>query len=117
VGNLREDYRSACSELAVTWQQGDRVIAVSGTPEHSSQAPLHHYLRKRPEVIASISSVADYLSASQTPARSGTGGALHVIYRERWYAAPDLERITRTHRQVHAGPMRVGIQHLVFERN
>jgi hypothetical protein len=114
--NLREDYRSACRELAATWKHGEHVVAVSGTPEHYSQAPLRHYLRHRPEVIASIMSVEGYLARTRTaPSEEKHRDILHVIYRARWYAAADLERIRLTHRLLQEGDLRIGIQHLVFE--
>jgi len=54
--NLREDCARACDELAREWRPGDRVVSITGTEERFKLAPLEHYLRERPEILASVSS-------------------------------------------------------------
>jgi hypothetical protein len=111
--NLREDYRSACAELAEQWKSGDAVLAISGTPEVFSQAPLRHYLRARPDVLDSIRDSTQAVTAireSFAPAQR-----VHVIYREAEYAFSAFEALEKSMNVIVRDPKRCRIQHVVLE--
>ena len=104
-GNRREDYRSAVALLEQRWQPDDAIVAVSGTPELFSQALLRHYLRARPDIIASLRSVADW------PLQGGEPRAVHLVYRVNSYADSDLRRVVAGRREVFAAPVHVKVQY------
>lgn len=111
--NLREDYRSACAELAAAFRPGDAVAAVSGLPEGFSQSPLRHYLRERPRILGSIVDIGAVAAGeAELPPR---GTRLHVIYRDADYARPLLQTLEARHRVLERGERRHRVQHLVLE--
>jgi hypothetical protein len=89
--SIREDYRAAVAQLETAFQPGDAVVAVSGTPEGFSQAPLRHYLRHRPDILDALVPLDIVLDDPQRVV-SGTG-RLHVIHRTAPYADPLLDRL------------------------
>jgi hypothetical protein len=113
TANFREDYRSACAELAAQWKPGDAVVAISGTPEVFSQAPLRHYLRDRKDILDSI---ADFTQVSGALREFfAPHQRVHVIYREAGYAQSGLDAMRENMTLVHEDPMRFRIEHFVFE--
>lgn len=89
--SIREDYRAACAELEEAFRPGDAVVAVSGTPEGFSQAPLRHYLRHRPDILAAVVPLDVVLD---DPSRVVSGDhRLHVVHRTAPYADPFLDRL------------------------
>jgi hypothetical protein len=110
--NAKEDYRGAVAELASQWQPGDSIVAVTGTPEGPSQAGLHHYLRDRPELLASIRDLPALLDQLESGER--LSGRLQVLYRDRPYAEPQLRRLRSLAREVRAGSPRLRLQHFTF---
>jgi hypothetical protein len=111
--NLREDYRGACAELAEQWQPGDAVLAVSGTPEVFSQAPLRHYLRDRADILDSIHDFTQVVTA--IPESFAPHQRVHVIYREAPYAETGLDALKQALHPVREDPKRFRIQHVVLE--
>jgi len=106
-GNLREDYRSACAEVEAIWRPGDAVVAISGTAEPFSSAPLRHYFRDREDVLGSVvseSDIAEVVSRIQIEKRR-----LHVIYREADYAVGPLNSVRDSLTKVEEGPNRFRI--------
>jgi hypothetical protein len=89
--SIREDYRASVAQLETAFQPGDAVVAVSGTPEGFSQAPLRHYLRHRPDILDALVPLDIVLDDPQRVV-SGTG-RLHVIHRTAPYADPLLARL------------------------
>ena len=111
-GNLREDYRSACAELAAAWQPGDAVLMVTGTVTGFSQAGLRHYLRDRPEILASLVEADDArVSIASLIER---GSRLHVIHRTAPYAAPLFRRVFAALSLEFASEERLRIRYLRF---
>ena len=112
--NLREDYSSACAEVESAWRPGDRVVSVTGTSATFADAPLRHYLRTRPEILASLTTwrrVTEELSAG-----SKMDFTLHVVYRDSDYARPELEAIASTLDRITVGEARFRIQHSSWRR-
>lgn len=103
--NLREDFRSACTEVEAAWVPGDRIVSATGTLPGFNEAPLLHYLRDRPELLRSIAAPDAGLPA---------GTRLHVLYREADYAAPVLARLEQRAELLHSGPMRLRVQHRIL---
>ncbi len=110
--NAKEDYRAVIGELADRWQPGDFVVAITGTLEGPSQAGLRHYLRGRPELLASIRDLPELLDQLERGER--VPGRLQVLYRDRPYAEPQLQRLRRLAREVRAGSPSLLLQHLPF---
>lgn len=73
--NRREDYRSACREIAERWQTGDRLLVVCCVPRSLRFSTVDHYLRDRPEIMASAIDQDDDLAGA-------SGARLHVLWRE-----------------------------------
>jgi hypothetical protein len=113
-GNLREDFRTACVELVEKWRPGDVVFAVTGTYEGFSQAPVRHYLRDHPEIVATI---RDAEAESERLADAVPPGVrVHVIYRDAPYARPQLERFHRQLTWLAATDDLFRVQYLLFRR-
>lgn len=113
-GNRREDYASACAELAREWREGDRVVSITGTSEVFELAPLRHYLRERTDILASLSSwtrIETRLEESLSE-----GARLHVIYRESGYAWAARHRLSQRLVLVEAGPIRERIERSLWRR-
>lgn len=112
--NLREDYASACAELAREWREGDRVVSITGTSELFELAPLRHYLRDRGDILASLSSWS-WIEArfeESLPA----GARLHVVYRDSGYAWAARHQLSQRLVLVEAGPMRERIERSLWRR-
>jgi hypothetical protein len=112
--NLREDYSAACAEVESAWRLGDRVVSVTGTSATFADAPLRHYLRKRPDILASLTTwrrVTEELSAGST-----MDFTLHVVYRDSDYARPELEAIASTLDRIAVGEARFRIQQSSWRR-
>jgi uncharacterized membrane protein len=112
-GNVREDYRGACEELVAQWRAGDAVLAISGTPEIFSQAPLRHYLRDRSDIIESIRDAT--LAVSSIRESFAPHQRVHVIYREAPYAVGALDALKRALTVQREDPKRFRIQHVLLE--
>lgn len=110
--NAKEDYRAVVDQLASQWQPGDSVVAITGTLEKPSQAGLRHYLRDRPDVLASIRDLPELLAQIERGERPA--GRMQVLYRDRPYAEPQLQRLRSLARQVHAGMPSMLLQHFTF---
>ncbi|MFM1873260.1 MAG: hypothetical protein RL398_2682 [Planctomycetota bacterium] len=108
--NLKEDYRSACAEVASAWSPGDVVVAVSGTPEGFSQAPLRHYLRGT-SAAAAIVAPDEAAAKLRDPAFDGR---VHVVWRAAEYAKPQFDGLLALAELVAKGPTRYRIQSLVL---
>jgi uncharacterized membrane protein len=93
TGNLREDYRSACSEIEAAWRPGDSIVSITGTIEPFSSASLRHYLRARPEMLASIVSEQDIAVILQRV--QADKSRLHVVYRDADYANATMTQVQR----------------------
>jgi hypothetical protein len=107
--NLREDYSAACAEVENAWRPGDRVVSITGTSATFADAPLRHYLRARPDILASLTTwrrVTEELSAG-----SKMDFTLHVVCRDSHYARPELEAIAATMDRIAVGEARFRIQH------
>jgi len=107
--NLREDFRGACAELTERWKPGDTVVVVTGTPEGFSEGAVRHYLRDRPDVLASVRSPDDVLSRAESRL---SGPALHVIYRDSGYSRPQMDALLAAHPALVKGDGRFRIQYL-----
>lgn len=117
AGNQKEDYRGATADLARAFAPGDVVVAVTGTPEFLSQAGLRHYLREQPAARAAIAELPELLERLERGERVGPGDGtlrLQVLYRDRLYAAPTLQRLRARARVVHEGVDRAGLRHLTL---
>jgi len=112
--NLREDYASACAELAREWRPGDRVVSITGTEELFELAPLEHYLRERPEILASVSSWEriETRLAEVLP----SGARLHVVYRESGYAWAERDRLATRLEWIESSGTRERIERSVWQR-
>lgn len=114
VRNLREDYRSACAELAREWRPGDRVVSITGTDALFELAPLRHYLRERPEILAACSTwerIETHLD--EVLSREAR---LHVVYRESGYSWAERDRLARRLELVEAGAVRERIERSTWRR-
>ena len=111
--NSREDYRGACAELAAQWRPGDAVLAISGTPELFSQAPLRHYLRDHPDIVDSIRD--SKLAVSAIRESFAPHQRVHVVYREAPYAVGALDALKRAMQVDREDPKRFRIQHILLE--
>ena len=80
TGDLREDYRSACSEVEAACRPGDAIVSITGTVEPFSSASLRHYSRARPDMLASI--VSEQGSARVVQNTRLETSRLYVVYRE-----------------------------------
>lgn len=110
--SIREDYRAACAELAAAFAPGDAVVAVSGTPEGFSQAPLRHYLRDREDILAAI---VRFDVVVDDPSRVVAGAKqLHVVHRTAPYADPLLDQLRSRLEREREGEMRNRIVYLGF---
>lgn len=108
--NLKEDYRGACSEVAAAWAPGDLVVAVSGTPEGFSQAPLRHYLR-------GTAAAAAVVAPPEAIAKLRDGafqGRIHVVWRAAEYAKPQFDELLASAEVVAKSPTRHRVQSLVL---
>lgn len=103
TGNLREDFRSACAELAANWKPGDAVVVVTGTPEGFSEGAVRHYLRDRPEILASV---------RDPSAAPDAGRILHVIHRESGYSRAQMDALLAAHTTVRTGETRFRIRYV-----
>ena len=110
TGNRREDYRAACALVEQRWRPGDAVVAVSGTPERFSQAPLRHYLRARPDILATLREPASWPAAASAKP-TGPAHAVHVVYRANSYAEADLRRVTTGRKETFATPVQFKVQY------
>jgi hypothetical protein len=109
--SIREDYRAACAQVEEAFQPGDALVAVSGTPEGFSQAPLRHYLRHRPDILEALVPM-DVVLDDPRRVVSGTS-RLHVVHRTAPYADPFLERLRNSLTTTEEfGPMRNRIVYL-----
>ncbi len=112
--NLREDYASACEELAREWREGDRVVSITGTSELCELAPLRHYLREREDILASLSSWS-WIEAR--PEETLPAGARpHVVYRDSGHAWAASHRLSQRLVLVEAGPTRERIERSLWRR-
>lgn len=114
VRNLREDYRSACAELAREWRPGDRVVSITGTDELFELAPLRHYLRERPEILAACSTWERI--ETQLDEVLSREARLHVVYRESGYSWAERDRLACRLELVEAGPVRERIERSTWRR-
>lgn len=111
-GNLREDYRSACLDLASNWQPGDKVVSITGTPEPYGQSAPRHYLRERPDILASIEPLPN-LHARLDRAEPALG-RVHVIYRDAGYSRDDLTHLSQRLTLLERSPDRFRVSYLQF---
>lgn len=110
--NAREDWRTACEHVANEWKPGDRVIALTFLADEYSQAPLRHYWRDAPEILASLTTYSATKSeVSPQPAR----GRLHLIYCETTYAGDAYRDLTARFHVVDREQLRGAIYRLTLE--
>jgi mannosyltransferase len=100
--NLREDFRGACAELAANWKPGDAVVVVTGTPEGFSEGAVRHYLRDRPDILASVRDPASLPVTTST---------IHVIHRESGYSRSQMDALLAAHPAVRTGEARFRIRY------
>ena len=110
--NRREDYRSACREIAARWQPGDRLLVVCCVPRPYVMATVEHYLRDRPAVLGSALDLERYLAGGE-PVPSGT--RIHVIWREATICWQPFDDLRRTHRFLEQAPPRFRIHRKLAE--
>lgn len=108
--NQREDYRYAAQCVINNWEPGDLILVVSGTYRAWSEAPVRHYLRDYPEMLASVVDSSLVVDASSPWVRDRT--RVHVIYRSAAYADEAMRRARRLGRVVVEEPERLRIQYL-----
>lgn len=111
-GNLREDYRSACLELASSWQPGDTVVSITGTPEPYNQSTPRHYLRERPDILASLQPLA--VLHERLDRAEPDLGRVHVIYRDAGYSRDDLTHLSQRLALLERSPDRFRVSYLQF---
>jgi hypothetical protein len=106
-----EDFRGASRELLEAWREGDRVVVLTATPEPFASGVVRHYLRERPDVLASLlpeDGLPDLL------AESAPGERLHVVFRESSGATEKLQAIERVLVPVARGPRRIAVEHSLW---
>jgi mannosyltransferase len=113
-GNLREDYRSACAEVAAAFRPGDWITSVTGVPEAFSRAPLRHYLGQHLRDEPFADNIVSPRDAAATLADPSFDARVHVVWREAAYAEPALDALRAAGEVVHRGALRRRIQHLVL---
>ncbi len=105
--NLKEDFRSACREVAANWKPGDSVVSITGTFEGFSESPLDYYLRDRLEILRSMISEqrARTLRTDLVGSRR-----VHVVYRDAPYSEPAMRALLAGSRVLERSPLqfRVG---------
>ncbi len=112
--NRREDFRTACSLLVSRWKPGDHVLVVTGQPgEAFSQAPVRHYLRDHPPILASMRDLPDVLPRLDRAFPPGT--TIHVIYRVAEYAAAARNALGSTLHLVEESPALYRVRYLRLE--
>lgn len=109
-GNLKEDFRTACHELAARFQTGDAITCVTGTMPGFAESPLTYYLRDRPELLAAIRPERDIV---QDISGMSTGARLHVIHRESGYSEATFRAIADRTTPVFEGATRARVQYSV----
>lgn len=77
--NRREDYRSACTEIRERWLPGDRLMLLVCVPPTHVGATVDHYLRDRPDILASEIESEPILAGIERPP---PGTRIHVLWRE-----------------------------------
>ena len=110
AGNHREDFRSACAELAARWQAGEWIVPVTGTFPGFSESVVVHYLRERPDMLACVHHEKALLVAPPP-----SGEAVHVVYRDARYARERRDWLLERARVVAQGPLRFRVQYVLCE--
>jgi len=112
--NLREDYATACAEVACEWRPGDVVISITGLEELFELAPLRHYLRERPDILATVQTwkqLETRLEYTVSPS-----ARIHLVHRESGYAWAERDRLASRLVLVEASPRRERIERSLWRR-
>lgn len=110
--NAREDWRTACEHVASEWKPGDRVMSLTHLTDPYSQAPLRHYWRDAPEILASMTT---YTATKGEVSPVTPRGRLHVIYRETTYVGDEYRDLTARFHVVSSERLRGAIYRLTLE--
>jgi 4-amino-4-deoxy-L-arabinose transferase-like glycosyltransferase len=108
--NRREDYRDACREIVDRWRSGDHLLVVCCVPKPYVLATVDHYLRDRPDILASVVDTDRYLSGAE---RLPSGSRLHVLWREATICWQPFDELRRTHTFVEEAEPRFRIHRLL----
>jgi len=109
-GNRREDYRAATAEIRERWRDGDRLLLLVCVPETHVPATVDHYLRDRPDILASRMDAEDYLAGIDRPP---SGTRVHVLWREATICWEPMNRLETTHTILERSPERFRIHRLL----
>lgn len=108
--NRREDYRAAAAEIRERWRPGDRLLLLVCVPDVQVSATIDHYLRDRPDVLASRLDARRYLDGVDRPP---PGTRVHVVWREATVCWEPFDRLERTHAILERAPPRFRIHRLL----
>lgn len=108
--NRREDYRTATAEIRERWRDGDRLLLLVCVPETHVTSAVDHYLRDRPDILASRLDADDYLAGVDRPP---PGTRVHVLWREATLCWEPMNRLESTHAIVERSPERFRIHRLL----
>ncbi len=107
--NDREDWRTACEHVARDFRPGDRILSLTHLTDAYSEAPLRHYWRDSPELIAALVTRETACAAGDARPR------LHVIYRETRYVESEYRDLAARYRLVTSEALHGAIHRMIFE--
>lgn len=108
--NRREDYRTATAEIRESWRAGDRLLLLVCVPEAQVTATVEHYLRDRPDILASRLDAGAYLAGVDRPP---PGTRVHVLWREATICWEPMHRLETTHAILERSAARFRIHRLL----
>lgn len=108
--NRREDYRAATAEIREQWREGDRLLLLVCVPQPYVSATVAHYLRDRPDILASRLDAQAYLDGVDRPP---PGTRVHVLWREATLCWEPMDRLERTHAILERSPGRFRIHRML----
>ena len=111
--NLRQDYRSACKDVQDNWQPGDVVVPIHAADWGYAKALLAHYLRARPEIVASLRPQEEVLELVQSRPRKAQ--RVHLVHLHAGYTSAMLQAFQSSRRQVRQSEDRFRVQYFLLE--
>jgi len=111
--NLRQDYRSACSDVQANWQPGDVLVPIHAAEWGYAKALLAHYLRGRPEIVAGLRPQEEVLGLVQSQPRKAQ--RVHLVHLHAGYTSAMLKAFQSSRRPVRQSEDRFRVQYFLLE--
>ncbi|MCY2960173.1 MAG: glycosyltransferase family 39 protein [Planctomycetota bacterium] len=108
--NRREDYRTATAEIRERWRPGDRLLLLVCVPESQIPSTVDHYLRDRPDILASQLDPRAYMDGVDRPP---SGTRIHVLWREATICLEPMHRLETSHAILERSAARFRIHRLL----